>query len=167
VGSGDAGGFLYHGLRATELSSLRVGDYADRRGVTTLGVHGKGSKLRYIPAHPKTAAAVEDHLAACEQVSQEEAPLFIPSPTRSCRVKPMLRQAVAGIGPAIRNESGVHKDSLRPHALRATAATNTLEHGADIASVQDWLGHANPATTRLYDNRQSRPEDSPTFRVVF
>jgi site-specific recombinase XerD len=37
------------------------------------------------------------------------------------------------------------------HALRATAATNTLDHHADIAKVQEWLGHANIATTRIYD----------------
>jgi integrase len=31
------------------------------------------------------------------------------------------------------------------HALRATAATNALDHDADIAKVQEWLGHANVA----------------------
>ena len=35
------------------------------------------------------------------------------------------------------------------HALRATAATNALDHQADIAKVQEWLGHANIATTRI------------------
>jgi site-specific recombinase XerD len=54
-----------------------------------------------------------------------------------------------------------------PHALRATAATNALDNGADIAKVQEWLGHANIATTRVYDRRQSRPEDSPTFKVAY
>jgi integrase len=53
------------------------------------------------------------------------------------------------------------------HSLRATAATNALGHAADIAKVQEWLGHANIATTRLYDRRKTRPEDSPTFRVVY
>src|SRR6266702_1693494 len=53
-----------------------------------------------------------------------------------------------------------------PHALRATAATNALDHQADIAKVQEWLGHANFATTRIYDRRRSRPEDSPTFKVA-
>ena len=38
---------------------------------------------------------------------------------------------------------------------------------ADIAKVQEWLGHANIATTRLYDRRQSRPEESPTFKVEY
>ena len=53
------------------------------------------------------------------------------------------------------------------HALRATAATNALDHDADIAKVQEWLGHANIATTRIYDRRRSKPEDSPTFKVSY
>jgi integrase/recombinase XerD len=56
---------------------------------------------------------------------------------------------------------------MGPHALRATAATNALDNGADIAKVQEWLGHANVSTTRLYDKRRSRPEDSPTFKVRY
>ena len=53
------------------------------------------------------------------------------------------------------------------HALRATAATNALDHQADIAKVQEWLGHANISTTRIYDHRKTRPEDSPTFKVNY
>ena len=63
-----------------------------------------------------------------------------------------LKFAVAGFG---------------PHALRATATTNALDHGADIAKVQEWLGHANIATTRIYDRCTTRPEDSPTFKVSY
>ena len=40
-------------------------------------------------------------------------------------------------------------------------------NNADIAKVQEWLGHANVFTTRLYDKRKHRPEDSPTFRVDY
>ena len=53
------------------------------------------------------------------------------------------------------------------HALRATAATNALAYHADIAKVQKWLEHANIATTRLYDRRQSRSEESPTLKVEY
>ena len=53
------------------------------------------------------------------------------------------------------------------HAMRATAATNALEHSADIAKVQEWLGHADISTTRLYDKRGSQQEDSPTFKVRY
>jgi hypothetical protein len=32
---------------------------------------------------------------------------------------------------------------------------------------QEWLGHANISTTRLYDRRKHRPEDSATFKVEY
>jgi site-specific recombinase XerD len=51
--------------------------------------------------------------------------------------------------------------------LRATAATNALEHGADTAAVSEWLGHASITTTRLYDKRVVRVENSPTFKVSY
>jgi len=62
---------------------------------------------------------------------------------------------------------GIKGDNMGPHALRATAATSALEHNADIAKVQEWLGHASISTTRVYDRRGSKPEESPTFRVVY
>jgi integrase len=66
-------------------------------------------------------------------------------------------------------ETGVDIEvkGLRPHSMRATAATNALRNKADIAEVQEWLGHPNIATTRLYDRRDSQPEDSPTFHLKY
>jgi hypothetical protein len=56
----------------------------------------------------------------------------------------------------------------RPGLSSALATvTNALDHEADIAKVQEWLGHANIATTRIYDRRKMKPEDSPTFKVVY
>jgi hypothetical protein len=59
----------------------------------------------------------------------------------------------------------------RAWLLRACATChgdiNTLAHHADLAKVPEWLGHANIATTRLYDRRQSRPEESPMFKVEY
>jgi site-specific recombinase XerD len=49
---------------------------------------------------------------------------------------------------------GVNIEGFGAHS--ATAATNALDHEADIAKVQEWLGHANIATTRLYDRRTAR-----------
>lgn len=62
---------------------------------------------------------------------------------------------------------GITGENMGPHALRATSATSALEHNADIAKVQEWLGHASISTTRVYDRRGFRPEDSPTFKVAY
>jgi integrase/recombinase XerD len=67
----------------------------------------------------------------------------------------------------VRTYSALLGFEIGAHALRATAATNALDHQADIAKMQEWLGHANIATTRIYDHRKTRPEDSPTFKVAY
>lgn len=56
---------------------------------------------------------------------------------------------------------------MGPHELRATAATGAPKHHADIARVQEWLGHASIGTTRVYDRRGFRPKNSTTFKVVY
>ena len=53
------------------------------------------------------------------------------------------------------------------HSLRATAATNALDHQADVAKVQEWLGHANISTTRNYLHRKTRPRWRTSSALFF
>jgi integrase len=48
-----------------------------------------------------------------------------------------------------------------------TPRTTPFAQTHPIAKAQEWLGHADIATTRLYDRRQSRPEESPTLKVGY
>lgn len=72
-----------------------------------------------------------------------------------------------GVYKLVRTYSGKLGFEIGALSLRATAATNALDHQADIAKVQEWLGHANIATTRIYDHRKTRPEDSQTFKMSY
>lgn len=47
------------------------------------------------------------------------------------------------------NQVGIAGDNMAPHALRATAVNSALEHQADIAKVQEWLGLASIGATRV------------------
>ncbi len=153
------------------MCALRVGDLEDRRGIKHLRVHGKGSKIRFVPAHPAALARIEEYLDAAGHKVDEEGPLF--RPIKNNRNDGGLCSALTpgGVYAAVvchyATAAGVSVRRFGPHALRATAATNALDHEADIAKVQEWLGHANIATTRLYDRRRMRPEDSPTFKVAY
>ena len=83
--------------------------------------------------------------------------------------KPLDASTVYRLVKGYGDKCGITKEvkGLCTHSMRATAATNALDHEADIAKVKEWLGHANISTTMLYDHRASKPEDSPTFRVKY
>lgn len=158
---------LYHALRRDELCRLKVKDAKnERRGVPHLKVSGKGGKTRYVPLHPAAAGLIADYLAEAGHGEEDSGALF----------RPLHRSRAEGDAGAI-TPDGLYKIvraysaalgfEIGAHALRATAATNALDHQADIAKVQEWLGHANIATTRIYDHRKTRPEDSPTFKVAY
>jgi site-specific recombinase XerC len=68
---------------------------------------------------------------------------------------------------ALPHPSQIPCKDLVPAQSRMLTATNALEHEADIAKVQEWLGHANIAATRLYDKRATKPEDSPTYKIAY
>jgi site-specific recombinase XerD len=158
---------LYHGLRRAELCALRLGDLQDRRGVRHLQVHGKGSKIRYVPLHPAAAGAIAAYLELAGHGDDKPGPLFRPVSNNARGARAITPDGVYKVLVKYAGIVGIDVDGFGPHALRATAATNALEHDADIAKVQQWLGHANISTTRVYDRRQMRAEDSPTFKVVY
>jgi site-specific recombinase XerD len=158
---------LFHALRREELCKLKVKDFRNtRRGVPHLKVAGKGEKTRYLPLHPGTNALIHDYLDVAGHGEDENGALFRPLKNNRTR---RLDKALTpdGVYKLVRGYSAALGFEIGAHALRATAATNALDHQADIAKVQEWLGHANIATTRIYDHRKTRPEDSPTFKVDY
>lgn len=157
---------LYHALRRDELCRLKVKDAKhERRGVPHLKVSGKGGKTRYLPLHPAAAGLINDYLFLAGHAADDNGPLF--RPLHNSREDDQQGITPDGVYKIVRKYSAALGFEIGAHALRATAATNALDHQADIAKVQEWLGHANIATTRIYDHRKTRPEDSPTFKVNY
>jgi len=163
---------LYHGLRREELCALRVKDIQSRQGVMHFRITGKRDKIRFVPVHATAQRLIDEHLTLADHREYAAGPLFRPIKNnvtgeldRPLNPNSVCRNIVQKYG----LETGVSTqvNGLCVHSLRATAATNALSHEADIAKVQEWIGHANVSTTRLYDRRKTRPEDSPTFRVRY
>ena len=161
---------LFHGLRRAELCNLSVGDIEERRGVLHFRVEGKGGKTRFIPIHPHTIQHIRGYLSQAGHEADMRSALFRPvkNPKTGVLDKTLTGNAVyKDIVQKYARAVGIEARSICVHGLRATAATNALDHEADIAKVQEWLGHSSISTTRLYDRRKTKPEDSPTFKVSY
>lgn len=146
---------LFHAVRREELCKLKVRDVRHaRKGVPRLRVSGKGGKTRYPPLHPGTNALLHAYLEAAGHGADEAGALF--RPVRNNRTGRLERAVTAdGVYQLVRAYSGQLGFEIGAHALRATAATNALDHRANIG------------TARNYDHRRTRPEDCPTFKVAY
>ena len=117
-----------------------------------------------MPAHPAAGGLIVDYLKADGRSSDATGALFRAVGNRAGGlIEAITADAIYKI---VRGYSAELGFQIGAHALRATAATNALDHQADIAKVQEWLGHANIATTRTYDHRKTRAEHSTTFKVA-
>lgn len=152
---------LYHGLRREEAELLRLSDLQERRGIKHLRIHGKGGKLRFLPLHPIAFERIHAYLELSGHgLTDPEAPLFLPLRGRATGAGIGAKGIHALVGHHAKR-AGIEVASLGVHGLRATAATNALEHEADTAKVQQWLGHANISTTRFTIAGRTGPKTHP------
>lgn len=160
---------LYHGLRRAEVCSLNVEDIQARRGVMHFRVNGKGGRIRFVPVHPHSSQCISEYLELAGHGDAPGEALFRPVKNAMGSLQKSLtgHAIYKDVVKKYARQLGFAPASVCVHGLRATAATNALDHEADIAKVQEWLGHASIATTRLYDRRMMKPEDSPTFKVTY
>lgn len=138
--------FLYAcGARISETSGLLVDNvYFDTAQVR---VFGKGSKERIVPLHELAIASMRDYLfnARPALLAGKESPYFFVS-TRGNQMSPdalrkMFKQSLLAAG---------LDQTLSPHDMRHTFATDLVEGGADLRSVQEMLGHSSLSTTQIY-----------------
>ena len=139
---------LYHGLRCEELCTLTVGSIHQREGVPHLRVEGKGDKVRYLPLAILAQRLITTYLKEAGHTEDLKGPLFRPVKNNRTRTlaKPLHPVSVyLDIVRRYAREVGLLDvvPVICMHSMRATAATNALAHNADIAKVQEWLGHAD------------------------
>lgn len=133
------------GLRVTELVELETKDVDLDNAI--LRTMGKGSKERLIPigdyALKYLKAYLEEHRGSLLKRDRNDY-IFINN-----HGKKMTRQGFFKIIKKRALEVGIKKE-ISPHTIRHSFATHLLNHGADLQSIQELLGHSDIGTTQIY-----------------
>jgi integrase/recombinase XerD len=135
------------GLRVSELVSLPLA--AVRGDPRFLVVRGKGDKERLVPLGEPARQALEAYLARRGEFLDEDRASRFLFPSRSAEGH-LTRRRCGQLLKELALAAGIDPARLSPHVLRHAFATHLLDHGADLRSVQEMLGHADIATTQIY-----------------
>jgi integrase/recombinase XerD len=135
------------GLRASELVTLPLA--AARRNPRFLVISGKGGRERVVPLSEPARVALRKYLECREDFLPDTRPSRWLFPSRG-RAGHLTRQRTGQLLKELAVKAGLDPDRLSPHVLRHAFASHLLDHGADLRSVQQMLGHADIATTQIY-----------------
>jgi integrase/recombinase XerD len=135
------------GLRVSELVSLPFAAVA--RDPRVLIVRGKGSKERMVPLTDASSEAIKAFkLVRGVFLAKGETSAFL-FPSRGIDGH-LTRRRFGQLLDELAVEAGLDRRKVSPHVLRHAFATHLLDHGADLRSVQQMLGHADISTTQIY-----------------
>lgn len=133
------------GVRVSELIGVRLRDLALADGFAA--VFGKGSQERLVPIGRSAIRALDVYIRELRPRLEQGAgkgTVFL-----NARGRPLSRMGVWKILRKHVERAQIQK-RVTPHTLRHTFATHLLEGGADLAAVQEMLGHADISTTQIY-----------------
>lgn len=134
------------GIRVSECCQIRIEEIDFY--LSTVLIHGKGNKERYVPFGSKAKNALQLYINSGRNslVSEKKSHnvLFV-----NHRGGPLTDRGVRKILNGMIEKSALN-GNIHPHMLRHSFATHLLNHGADLRSVQELLGHAFLSSTQIY-----------------
>jgi site-specific recombinase XerD len=156
------------GLRVSELANLKIQDVNLKRD--EFNVIGKGRKSRVVFMSEQAKYAIKKYLEARSDMNPY---LFISHDKRTgnnsakkqlskgtkkqipTEDEPLTPRSIQRIVQKHARDAGITK-AVTPHTLRHSYATDLLQNGADIRSVQAMLGHSSITTTQIYTHVTDR-----------
>ncbi len=133
------------GLRVSELCSLNRDLDLTR---DEFSIRGKGGKVRVVFLSDEAKSRLKSYLGLRKDLDDA---LFVKISNEKAKTEEegLTRRSIERIVKAYAIQAGISK-KVTPHIIRHCFATDLLQNGADLRSVQMLLGHANIATTQIY-----------------
>ena len=130
------------GLRYIEMANITLEEYKNALATDrSIVIVGKGNKERKIFVNDTARFYIDQYLSKNYKNKKGTDKLFVTA-DESCLRRSLIRAATKANLP--------YANSISPHWIRMFFATNSLEHGVDLATIRDALGHSNIAVTSRY-----------------
>ena len=130
------------GLRVSELCALNS-DIDLKKD--EMSVRGKGDKVRVVFFSDSAKNIIKEYLSKRKDMSEA---LFVSLNSKKENSR-LTTRSVERLVKQSAIKAGITK-KVTPHIIRHSFATDLLENGADLRSVQIMLGHADISTTQIY-----------------
>lgn len=135
------------GIRVSECCNIRLPDID--MFLSTLLVHGKGKKDRYVPFGSFAHDALEKYInngrhELMTHHNKEHDYLLV-----NARGGPLTTRGLRTVLNRIIEKSSLN-GNIHPHMIRHSFATHLLNQGADLRTVQELLGHSSLSSTQVY-----------------
>lgn len=150
------------GLRLGESLNLRVSDI-DSHLMRVHIRHAKNNKDRFVPLPLETLKALRRYWK-----THRHSELIFPGgkPPYQRNGSPMVMDR-GGLQKTIKivaKECGISKN-VHIHTLRHSFATNLLENGINLRSIQTHLGHVSPITTAIYTKMTEQAQQNSALMI--
>jgi integrase/recombinase XerC len=136
--------FYFTGMRRAELTGLKYNDVDLVAG--TIKVTGKRNKQRIIPIVKTFVARLEEYVKVRSDFFPDDGKDWFFLTDRGNKLYD--KYVYNTVRSYLNMVTTIEKKS--PHVLRHTFATHMLNHGADLNSIKELLGHANLSATQIY-----------------
>ncbi|MDO5328553.1 MAG: tyrosine recombinase XerC [Coriobacteriia bacterium] len=134
------------GARISEIAGLKIKDVDFASG--QVKYFGKGKKERIVPVYSIALNTLNDYIQNYRKSNLEEC--FI-----GARGGAMSADSIRSMFKKKCERAGI-STNVSPHTMRHTFATDVLDGGADLRSVQEMLGHASLSTTQIYTHLSAK-----------
>ena len=161
---------LTNGLRTCEVARINIGDFdmLDGRNVLHIQRKGRIDKHDIVAVPDEVMESLEEYVSRRTDDFNLGSPLFI-NLMKGREHTRILKATISGIVKSRLRAIGIDDPKVTAHSLRHTCGSLMVEEGVPIETIQDMLGHNDPATTKIYIDmaRQKRLlEHSPSATIA-
>ncbi len=161
------GVLVWTARRASAVANLKLGDFYTDGNRWYLRFEDKGGEVFDIPVRHDLQEFINDYIEAAGLWGQpDDTPLFRTAVkrTKTLTSKSMTGKDLYYMAKRRFADAGL-PSKFTTHTFRSTVATDLLKQGVALDVVQNFLGHKDPRTTQLYDQRQHEVSQNVVERI--